>query len=107
MIRVQEVEQGSDFEVTERVAAEAALAVDFVAVAPSDLGSLQVSLCDQVGDDPLGRSFSDANLLRDVAGARVGISRDAEQHVRVVGEEDPGCLGRDRLGYRNLLSRLI
>jgi hypothetical protein len=87
-------------------APEVALAVDFVAVAPSDLGSLEVSLGDQLGDDPLGRSFGDSYLLGDVAGAGVFVSRDAEQHVRVVAEEDPGWLVRGRLCYRNLLSRL-
>jgi hypothetical protein len=33
--------------------------------------------------------------------------RDAQQHVGVVAEEDPGWLARRRLCYRNLLSRLV
>jgi hypothetical protein len=85
--------------VAEGIAAEAALTVDFVAVAPAGLGSLEVSLGDQVGDDPLGRAFGDAHLFGDVAGARIPVSRDAEQHVRVVAEKDPGSLRRGRLCY--------
>jgi hypothetical protein len=83
------------------------LAVDLVAVAPPDLGSLEVALGDQVGDDPLRGSFRDAHLFGDVACAGITVSRDAQQHVRMVAQEDPGWLARRRLSYRKLLSRLV
>jgi hypothetical protein len=42
----EEVEKGSDLEVAKRSAAEMAVTVDFVVVAPSILSSLEVSLSD-------------------------------------------------------------
>ena len=49
VVGIQEVEQGPDLEVVECRVAEVTAAVDLVAVAPSDLGSREVALGDQVG----------------------------------------------------------
>jgi hypothetical protein len=82
-------------------ATEVALAVDVVVVAASVLGSLEVSLGDEVVDDPLRRSFGDAHLFGDVAGAGIGVSSDAEQHMSVIAQKDPCSLAPGWLCHRD------
>lgn len=68
-----------------------AAGVDLVVVSPSDLGASDVSVGDQVGEDPLRGPFGYSDLIGDVAGTGLRITRDAEQHVRMVGQENPGA----------------
>ena len=79
--------------------AEAAARVDHVVIPAPDLGAADVSIGDQVGEDPLGRPFGDADPVGDVTRARPGVVRDAEEHVRVVGEEVPRAGGPTLLGF--------
>jgi hypothetical protein len=90
-IAIEDVEQGPDRKITEHGVAEMGVQVDRVAVATPDFGALDVFVGDQVGEDPLRGSFGDADLLGDVACPDLRVARDAEQHVRVVGEESPGA----------------
>jgi len=65
--------------------------VHVVAMASSDALVAQMTRFLELGDDPLHRALGDADLGRDVAHARLGVLRDAHQHVRVVGERDLGA----------------
>jgi hypothetical protein len=47
---------------------------------------------DQVGQDPLGGAFRDADPLCHVPEPDVRVAGDAEQHLRVVREEPPGTV---------------
>ena len=71
--------------------AERAAWVDLVVVSAPDLGARDVSLGNQVGKDPLRSAFGDPDLLGYVACTRPRVARDAEEHVRVIGEEAPGA----------------
>ena len=68
--------------------------VDAVAVAATVALALDVSRLDQVGEDALCGSLGDPDLLGNVAKPDVWRARDAEEHLRVVGEEAPGALVR-------------
>lgn len=108
---VQHVEKGADLEVLEGRAAEVAVAVDLVAVAPSDLGSVEVSLGDEIGHDPLGGALGDPDLRCEVTGTAVGVASDAQQDVGVVAEEHPArrFVGRslhDEISTANCLARI-
>ena len=70
--------------------AEMAAGVDLVLVSPSDLRASDVSVGDKVGEDPLRGPLGDSDLIGDVACTGLRITCDAEQHVRVVGQKDPG-----------------
>ena len=107
---VQHVEKRADLEVAEGGAAQVRAAVDLVTVAPSDLGSLEVSLGDEVGHDPLSGALGDADLLCEVTGPAVAIASDAQQDVGVVAEEHPAgrFVGRsvhDEISAANFLAR--
>jgi hypothetical protein len=91
LVRVQDFEQRPYRQVTKQGMAELAAVIDRVVVAPPHLGSLDVSVGDQVGKDALRGPFGDLDLRGDVAGAALGITRDTEQNVRVVGEKGPGA----------------
>ena len=80
------------------------MAVDLVTVAPSDLGSLEVSLGDEIGHDPLGGAFGDPDLLCDVTGTAVGVASDAQQDVGVVAEEHPAGRFVGRSVHNEILS---
>jgi hypothetical protein len=96
--------------------AELAAGVDLVVVAPSDLGADDVSGGDQVGEDSLGGSLGDADLLGDVAGAGLGVACHAQKHVRMVGKEAPRAggprlrpllHGARSVSYTTMLTRII
>jgi hypothetical protein len=91
---VSEVEEGSDFDVFLRGVAHVPVLVDAVAIAATVALALDVSRLDQVGEDALCGSLGDPDLLGDVAKPDVWRAGDAEQHLRVVGEEAPGALVR-------------
>ncbi|MEH3055355.1 MAG: hypothetical protein PGN13_15355 [Patulibacter minatonensis] len=51
--------------------------------------AIEVVGLDEVGHDPLRRALGDPDALGDVAHADVGIAGDADDDVRVVGQEGP------------------
>jgi hypothetical protein len=63
--------------------------VELVLVAPTDALAGQIALRDEVRNYALGRAFRDANALGYIAEPDFGILRDAQKHMRVVGEERP------------------
>src|SRR3954447_12144546 len=89
-VAVQDLEERPDGKLPEDGVAEVAARVDLVAVSPSDLRASDVSVGDEVGEDPLRGPFGDTDLIGDVACTGLGIAPDAQQHVRMVGEENPG-----------------
>ena len=89
---VGEVEEGADFDVLLRGVAHVLVLVDAVAVAAAVALAFDVSGLDEVGEDALGGSFGDPDLLGDVAEPDVWRAGDAEEHLCVVGEEAPGAL---------------
>jgi hypothetical protein len=67
-----------------------------VVVAPAVPVALHVPGRHEVGDDPLGRPLRDADPARDVPDPDLRVTRDADQHVRVIREEGP--VGHDVQG---------
>lgn len=61
----------------------------FVTIAPTHPLVAEITGFFQFGDNPLGCSLGNSDLGGDVASSNVGILGDAEQHVRVVGQEGP------------------
>jgi len=91
---VGEVEERSDLDVLLRRVAHVAVFVDAVAVAATVALALDVSGLNEVGEDALCSSLGDPDLLGDVAQPDVWCPSDAEEHLRVIGEEAPGALVR-------------
>jgi hypothetical protein len=87
---VYEVEEGPDFDVLLRWVAHVSVLVDAVAVAATVALALDVSRLDEVGEDALCGALGDPDLLGNVSKPDVWGAGDAEEHLRVVGEEAPG-----------------
>ena len=85
----QQVEELADVEVRLGRVAHPQVAVDAVAVAAADSLALDVAGVREVGDDPLNRALGDADASGDVAQPDLGLAGDADQHLRMVGEERP------------------
>lgn len=64
-----------------------------VPVAPTHPGDRDVPVGGKVSDDLLRRSFGDAYPSGDVSQPDVGVARDAQQDVGVIGEKRPGAAG--------------
>ena len=92
-VRVEDFYERSDGEIAEDGVAEMAAGVDLVVVSASDFRASDVSVGDEVGEDPLRGSFGDSDLLGDVACPGFRVTCDAEKHVRVVSQEHPGTGG--------------
>ena len=73
--------------------------VDPVVVAASDSFAGDVAGVDEVGDDALCGAFGDPDGLGEVAETRIGVAAQAEQDLRVVGQEPPGVSAIWRLTY--------
>jgi hypothetical protein len=86
---MDEVEEGPDFDVFLRWVAHVPVFVDAVAVAATFPLAVDEPGLDEVGDDALGGSLGDPDLLGDVSKPDVRHAGDAEEHLRVVGEEPP------------------
>ena len=69
--------------------------VDAVAVAATVALSLDESRLDEVGKDALCGSLRDPDLLGNVSKPDVWRAGDAEEHLRVVGEEAPASARQD------------
>ena len=91
---VGQIEKGADLDVLLRRVAHVPVLVDAVAVAATVALAFDISRIDKVGEDALGGSFGDPDLLGNVAKPDVWRAGDAEEHLRVVGEEAPGALVR-------------
>jgi hypothetical protein len=65
------------------------LIVNFVLIAASQACLCQVAGLLEIVDKLSGRSLRDADGFRDVSEARTGIGREADEHVRIVGDESP------------------
>jgi len=65
-------------------------AVEPIAASPSDPLTADETGFDEVGDDSLHGSLRDPDHLGNVPQARVRVTRDAEKHLGVVGNETPG-----------------
>jgi hypothetical protein len=87
---VYEVEEGPDFDVLLGWVAHVPVFVDAIAVAAAVARALDVSRFDEVGEDALRGSLGDPDLFGDVSKPDVWGAGDAEEHLRVVGEEAPG-----------------
>ena len=87
--RIQKADQLTDGVVAVLGVAKWELVVDFVLIAASQAGLRQVAGAFEILDQLGGRSFRNAYGLRDVPETRTGISGDAYEHVRVVGDESP------------------
>ncbi len=72
----------------ERVA-ERLVPVERVGVAATLPTAGEVAALDQLADDPLGRSFGDADLAGQVPHPHVGVAVQQDENVRVVGQEGP------------------
>ena len=87
---VCEVEERPDFDVLLRWVAHVPVLVDAVAVAATVALALDESRVDEVGEDALRGALGDPDLFGDVSKPDVWRAGDAEEHLRVVGEEAPG-----------------
>jgi len=65
----------------------------------------QVARLLQIGDDALDGSLGDADPLGDLAHPDLGLARQAQEDVGVVGEEGPGRARGGGWGRRRLPSR--
>jgi hypothetical protein len=92
--QAQQVEEPADFVARlGGVSEHRCFPVDHVAVAAASPLPVDVAGRDQVSQDALRGSEGDANLVGDVSQAHVGVAGDAEQHLRVVGDELPAPIG--------------
>ena len=69
--------------------AHTGLAIDPVAVAPTDSLARHVAGLNELVSYALGGAFGDAHRLRDVAHSCVRVFLYAQQHLRVIREEVP------------------
>jgi len=65
------------------------VSVDHIAVAAPMPLTVDVAGLDEVGEDALRGSEGDADRVRNVAQPNIWVAGDAEQHLRVVGDELP------------------
>lgn len=86
---MEQVEKILDHDVGLEWVSERHALCQFVVVAPPHPLMAKITGIFQFDDNPLGRSFGNTDLGGDVASPNVGILGDAEQHVRVVGQEGP------------------
>ncbi|HET7048192.1 MAG TPA: hypothetical protein VFI54_08000 [Solirubrobacteraceae bacterium] len=100
VIAVKDVDEWADLEALEEGMTKVASTVDLVAVAAPDLCPLQVSVGDQIRNDPLGGSLGDPDAFGDVARSSGWFAGDEKQHVSVVRENPPA--GRSGSGLIHL-----
>ncbi len=84
-----EVEESPNFDVLLRWVAHVPVLVDAVAVAATVALALDEPRLDEVGEDALCGSLGDPDLLGNVSKPDVWRASNAEEHLRVVGEEPP------------------
>ena len=84
-----ETEQLADGSLLDQGFGQGLIALDSVAVASAVLGLEHVAGLHQVGDDAECGSLGDAEGDGDLAQADAGVAGDAQQRLRVVGQEAP------------------
>ena len=90
----EKVEEGADvMSFLGGVSEHRCVCVDHVAVAAAVPLALDVAALDEVGQDALRRSESDSDSIGDIAQANIGVAGDAQQYLRVVGDELPSAVG--------------
>ena len=92
--RLEEVEQVADLTAELRWVTHQTVPVDDVLIAAAEATALEEAGLDQVGDDALDGSLGDPDVDRDISQPHFGITGDAEQDLRVVGDERPAAWGR-------------
>jgi hypothetical protein len=85
----QEIEQRTDVVTDLSWMPHLGSAVHHVLVATTDASPFDEARLDQLGDDPLDRPLGDAHVRGNLAEANARVTRDAEQHLRVVRDEGP------------------
>ena len=98
LLELEEIEELADLVIELRRVAHLALAVQRVTASAPDPLTPHVPALDEVGDDPLDGALGDPDGLGDVAQTRVRVMGDAEQDLRVVGDEAPGFRSFGLLG---------
>ena len=93
----QEVEQFTDFVVELGWMTHGDAAGELVLVPSSHTFTGDVAGLDEISDDPLRRPLGDADGRSYVAHSNTRVALDAEEHLRVAGDEVPGF----RLGTRH------
>ena len=90
MTVAEHVDERPDLQVSEEGMAEMRIPIDLVTVASSFLDPHKEPLGDEVGDDLLRGPLADAHLVSYLADPDRGVASDAEKHVAVVREDEPG-----------------
>ena len=85
----EDPEERSDLEVILEGVAEGEVRMDLISVSAADLLVGQVARLLEFGHDPLGGSLGDPDLCCDLAHQDIRVLLDAQQDVRVVGQEGP------------------
>ena len=98
----EHVEQRADLQVGEEGMPQMGLPVDLVAVAAPFLDPHEKPLGNEVGDDLLGSPLADPDAGCNVTDPDGRLARNAQEHVAVVREHEPGRTG-SRLVDRRLL----
>lgn len=104
MTVAEHVQERPDLQVTEEGMAEARVPVDLVTVPAAFLDPHEKPLRDEVGHDLLRSSLPDAHVSCDLAEPDRRVAGDAEQHVAVVREHEPGRPCDARIFYGWLLN---
>ena len=104
MTVAEHVEKRPDLQVREEGMAEVGVPVDLVPVAAALLDPHEIALGNEVGDDLLRGPLADAHLVSYLADPNRGVASDAEQHVAVVREDEPGRPRDARVFYGWLLN---
>lgn len=98
MTVAEHVQKRPDLQVREERMAEAGVPVDLVPVTAALLDPHEKALSDEIREDLLRGPLADAHLVSDLADPNPRVASDAEQHVAVVRENEPGR-PRDARGF--------
>jgi len=82
--RLKDVQQLVDLVVSLGDVPHPDFAVQPLVAATADPLAIDIARLDEIGDDPLSRSFSDRDRLGDIPEPHVWIASDAKEHLRVV-----------------------
>ena len=90
MTVAQRIQERPDLQVREERMAKVGVPVDLVAVAASLFDPHKEALRHEIGDDLLRGPLANADLVGDLADPNARVASDAEEHVAVVREDEPG-----------------
>lgn len=88
--RLEHIEKIADLLVPLGRMAHLRPSIDGVVIAAADPLAPDIPALDQIGDDALSGALGDPDPFGDVAHAHAAVARDAEEDLRVVGDEAPG-----------------